>query len=453
VEREAWRVHTGTVEKGEAMIKRLTFVACTLFAFAGPTMGQTPYAPPAAPTRAPAPESANNPVPWPAGPTQPESPAVPPATAPQPMNGPGLCAGPGCDGAGHFWLTAEYVAAWFHGDNLPPLVTTSPAGTAQAAAGVLGQPGTSNLFGGDRVNDDVRSGFRLGGGYWFDSARIWGVEAGVMVLESQASLFSLASTGSPIVARPLFNVISRAPDAVLIAFPGNTTGDVAVRAASGNFYEAHIDLTENMCACHGFRLDSMLGYRFYRYDEGLRIHQDINPQGAAFVPGTQISAQDDFNTRNEFHGADFGLRAEFDVGNQLCVGVTTRLAVGKVFREVNINGNTVTTVPGTAPVSATGGIYALSSNIGTFSSSDWVVMPDLGINLGWQASSNLRLTLGYSAFLLNRIARAADQVNFNVNPTLFPGATPIVPPNQPAFNLARNDIWVQTLNVGVELQY
>src|SRR5205823_2338495 len=29
-----------------------------------------------------------------------------------------------------FWFSADYVLAWFEGSGLPPLVTTSPAGTA-----------------------------------------------------------------------------------------------------------------------------------------------------------------------------------------------------------------------------------------------------------------------------------------------------------------------------------
>ena len=47
---------------------------------------------------------------------------------------------------------------WMKGDSTPPLVTTSPNGTASGAAGVLGQPGTSVLYGGNGINTAMRSG-------------------------------------------------------------------------------------------------------------------------------------------------------------------------------------------------------------------------------------------------------------------------------------------------------
>src|SRR5439155_8338502 len=46
-----------------------------------------------------------------------------------------------------FWVTADYLAGWLRADRLPPLVTTSPPGTARVSAGVPGQPGTTLLFG------------------------------------------------------------------------------------------------------------------------------------------------------------------------------------------------------------------------------------------------------------------------------------------------------------------
>src|SRR5882757_945505 len=49
--------------------------------------------------------------------------------------------------AGQFWAEMEYLAWSVKGDRLPPLVTTSPAGTPQAQAGILGPPSTTVLFG------------------------------------------------------------------------------------------------------------------------------------------------------------------------------------------------------------------------------------------------------------------------------------------------------------------
>jgi hypothetical protein len=54
---------------------------------------------------------------------------------------------------------------------------------------------------------------------------------------------------------------------------------------------------------------------------------------------------------------------------------------------------------------------------------------------------------------LDRIAHAADQIDQTINPNLFPGSTTTGGPNRPTFINNRADIWVQTLNLGVELTY
>src|SRR5262245_52245287 len=65
------------------------------------------------------------------------------------------------DGAGRVWADAELLLWWQRGASLPPLATTSPPGTPLDQAGVLGAPGTSVLFGGTRVNGDLRIGGRF----------------------------------------------------------------------------------------------------------------------------------------------------------------------------------------------------------------------------------------------------------------------------------------------------
>src|SRR5262249_61710566 len=63
------------------------------------------------------------------------------------------------------WVSVDFLLGWVRGDPLPILVTTSPAGTARAAAGVLQQPGTTILYGGGPGNGDTRTRLRFGAGY------------------------------------------------------------------------------------------------------------------------------------------------------------------------------------------------------------------------------------------------------------------------------------------------
>jgi hypothetical protein len=351
-----------------------------------------------------------------------------------------------------FWADADYLLGWMEDAHLPPLVTTSPAGTARASAGVVGAPHTGLLFAGS-VNDDLRSGIRFAAGYWFDPEQTFGVRGDVRFLESQATLFSAISNGSVILARPFTNTLTNTPQSVLIAFPGSSAGEVDSRAYSGALYQTHLDLTAKLCDPCWARLDTIFGYGFFRYDEGLGVRQTIAPTSGNFAAGTHILTVDDFNTRNEFHGADFGLRARFTWEN-LTLDCLAQGTVGAIYQQVDIAGGQRTAVPGSAPVTNVGGVLALATNSGLHHHQDWAVLPEFGATLSWQYSSNVCVRLGYSLFGLDRVARAGDQVDTFVNPNLFPGQGQVPSTTgRPAFILNRTEVWVQTLNLGIEYTF
>ena len=102
---------------------------------------------------------------------------APPAAAaptPTPVDQPrvaatGDCAGGDCAAdACRLWGSAEYLLGWTRGQLLPPLVTTSPAGTPVGTVGVLGQPTTTILYGNTHVNTEGRDGGRFELGYWLN---------------------------------------------------------------------------------------------------------------------------------------------------------------------------------------------------------------------------------------------------------------------------------------------
>jgi putative beta barrel porin BBP7 len=349
-----------------------------------------------------------------------------------------------------WWLSADYQITWMRGTNLPALATTSDAGTARIEAGVLGATGSSTLFGGF-VNGNARSGFRVETGWWFNPEQTLGLEAGFMMTESKATLFFNNSTDGTILGRPFIDISNAAHASVLVAFPGSSNGSIDVRAGSGNFYEAHVFVTEKAYDIDWYRLYSLMGYRFYRYDESLRIQQIINTTDPKFVAGTQVVSNDTFSTHNEFHGLDLGFRSQF-FWNNVTFDVLTKLAVGRVSRVVNVAGDQTTTVPGAAPVVQPGGVLALPSNIGTLTSADWKVMPEAGVTAAWQVRSNLSVRLGYSFILLNGINRAADQIDPVINPNFFPGHSQ-AGPQRPAIRNVRADSWIQTINLGMLWTY
>ena len=104
----------------------------------------------------------------------------------------------------------EVIAVWSFppppsGNHLTPLVTTSPAGTAQPIAGVVGAgPNTQVLFGDRNYDGEMRSGFRTNAVYWLDECQKCGLWGDFFFLgRAQSSFAGGASSdaGAPVIAR------------------------------------------------------------------------------------------------------------------------------------------------------------------------------------------------------------------------------------------------------------
>jgi hypothetical protein len=360
----------------------------------------------------------------------------------------------------NFWLSADFVLAKINGPNNPnTFLTTAFPATPREQAGILGAPTTSVLYGASPTNangfnENVRPGFRIGAGAFLTPESRLGAEAGFMMLSSQASGLQAFSDGNTILARPFTNANTGAAEAALIGFPGVSSGDVEFRAASGNFYTFHAGVFESFFEDHWLRLESILGYRFYYYDEAFRAQQTVNSLDPNFIPGTQIFTRDDVSASNEFHGAEIGVRAHVWLADSLTLGLLAKVAGGNLRRQVDIGGAQTVRVPGQAPTFEPAGFLALASNSGRHVSNEFMAMPEFGATLTFQATPNLRLRVGYNGLLLCRAASAATQIDTVIDPALLPPATrPAVGGDRPRFQMQRENIWVQSVQLGAELNW
>jgi hypothetical protein len=362
--------------------------------------------------------------------------------------------GPGCGmndcGVG-WWGRAEYIHYWVRGFEVPALISTSPAGTAQAAAGVL--PAAQVLLGNETFHDEIsNSGARLTLGYWFDNCENCGLEGNVWGLEESDEFFNLTSTGTPIIARPFFNVLTNAQDAGLIAFPNIITGTVTV-GSSSELFGSELNFRHAIVNDGCRRVDWMAGYRFFRLNEDLNIVEQttaIDPQGQAAV-GTAIDILDSFDTRNEFHGGQFGVMLERQ-RQRWGVSVLAKLALGQMQQTLSVNGSTSVTVPGGTTTTAQGGVLALGTNIREETRNDFAVMPELGFNLHCQLSDLWRANFGYTFMYVSNVIRPGDQIDTNLDPNQFPPSTAVNPRfPQPLFE--NDDLWIQGLTAGLECRF
>ena len=351
----------------------------------------------------------------------------------------------GC--CGPFWFRGDYLLWWSKGYHVPPLVTTS---TDPADGGILGEPTTSILFGDEEIDFGSQSGGRFWIGCWFDPCRVRGVEFGYFFLGEGSTSFHAASDedGEPLLSRPFFDTELHEQNAEPISYPDMWAGEVDVSATSQLYgLEAlYRRCLRDSCAS---RLDFLVGYRYLHLEEGLRITDDLEVigPGTPYAVGTTVEQLDRFDTTNTFHGAELGI-----VGRTcLCrwsLELLMKLALGGTRSEAFIDGQTTVTYQGSS-TTYDGGILALDSNRGAYSTNQFAVVPELGITLGYDLSSRLRATFGYTFLYWSQVARPGDQIDLDVNPLLLPPAQ-AGGAQRPEFRWVTDDFWAQGMNFGLE---
>jgi hypothetical protein len=314
-------------------------------------------------------------------------------------------------------------------------------------AGVLGQPGTSVLFGDSTVNSDAHSGGRITLDYWFAPCHCVGIEASYLGIGRETTSFSATSLDTPIIARPYFDTQAGAQAAMLVAHPDFLNGSINVEATT-ELQAVEVLLRRNLFRQSGDRIDFLLGWRFARLDESLEVNQFsewTQPQGLT-PAGTTKSLFDRFDTENQFNGVELGLVYQEHVG-RWSLEMLMKLGLGNTHSRVSINGMTTTTVPDVGTTAFTGGLLAQQTNIGQYGQNQFTVIPELGVTLGCDLTCRLRATVGYTFLYWNRVARPANQIDTSVSQ--LPPEDP-TGAKRPAFAFSTSDFWAQGMNFGLE---
>ena len=342
------------------------------------------------------------------------------------------------------FFRGEALLWWTRGGETPPLLTTSPASTAQAQAGVLGQPGTTILFGDQQLNVDLHAGGRMTFGFWLDGCEQSGLEFSYSILGQNTQTYANASSGNPILARPFFDVSSGSQNSQLIAYP-NTFSGTFNATSTENFQGAEALWRRAIVRDCAGRIDLLAGYRFQSLTDGLIISD------AATTLGTTATATDLFHTRNEFNGGELGFETQWH-RNRWSFDALLKFGIGQTHTHVLINGWTNFNFANGTSSTNSGGLLALPSNMGTHDSQQFSTLPEVGFTLGYDLTPRLKATVGYTLLYWSDVARPGDQIDLNVDSRQFP------PPQtgtftKPEFVLHTSDFWAQGVNLGLDYRF
>jgi hypothetical protein len=133
----------------------------------------------------------------------------------------------------HAYAVVEGLKFFPKGANAPALLTSSPAGTAQDQAGVIGGPGTEVLIGGSEFDDKGLYGGRVALGFWTMGAEYVGFEFNYMGFDNGGTSFGTTSTfepdnGGQILALPFVDATTGQENALVLAFPNFQTNGGAI---------------------------------------------------------------------------------------------------------------------------------------------------------------------------------------------------------------------------------
>ncbi|MFO0841970.1 MAG: BBP7 family outer membrane beta-barrel protein [Gemmataceae bacterium] len=346
---------------------------------------------------------------------------------------------------------------WFpKNSSAPPLVTTGPLDVLgpRGRPGTLGLPGTETLIGG-QIGFAPSSGARVLAGAWLDDDAMVGLEGGYLFLARQTAQRVVSEPGTPgsrALAVPFLDAQN--------GFVETTTGVAFPRDVNPFAGGARLDVTTQLQGWEasgvydfgelaGGRWQALVGYRYLGMQESLTF--STNSVNVLPAPPDVFVTTDQFRTTNDFHGGQLGLRAEWDAG-PIFVRTTAKVALGSVHKVTTISGQLLTNdFTNLGPVQAfPGGYFAQGTNIGRHGSDGFAVVPEVGVNVGWQPVDGVRLTAGYTFLYISNVARPGDQIDRAINPSQSPaffsqlGA--LTGPARPAFPGNESDFVVHGLS-------
>jgi hypothetical protein len=345
-----------------------------------------------------------------------------------------------------YWADVQYLLWWTKGAKAPPLVTTSPATTPAGTAGVLGQPGTTVLFGGEHLHDDTQPGARFTLGGWLGANQRVGVELNYLFLDEDVDLFHASGNAVPVLARPFFNASpsKNVQDAFRSAYPGAEAGMLQAGATT-RFQTFEFTLRKLELQTETFSIDSLIGYRYAELQDHIRIDSTSTLLSGAGM-GTTLVQFDDFATRNTFHGGVLGLLINWRPSPIWSTEFVGKAGLGQTRARTNIYGQSVTTAGGVSAQSR-GGLYTQGTNLGVFNQDDFSVLSELGLKLRRELAYGWSATMGYTFLYWTDVARAGEKIDPNINATQIPPGTLVGNP-QPQFPYNKSGYWAQGLLFG-----
>jgi len=369
-------------------------------------------------------------------------------------------------GPNRFYASGEWLLWWTRGFHLPPLVTTASPFDPERTRGALGSGSTQLLFGDNTTSTGPTSGARFTLGYNLDPCGLCAIEGSFFFLTRKNND---ASFSNDVLARPFFNLNEGHEDRELTTSPALLPGDVFKAAGtihvdtSSRFLGAEANVRKLWCCSDNCLVTALVGFRYLHLNESLNINENFVvmkdipnvPPSVPIFAGDQISVFDSFSTHNNFYGGQIGATAEWQLGRWTVMS-TAKIALGATVQSVDIDGGQQILSKNGNVQNFTGGLLAVSSNIGHHTQSRLAFVPELGVKVGYNVRENIRVFVGYDFLFWSSVLRPGDQIDRVLDLNLVPnsgGPFPTASQVRPVVPFQTSSFWAQGVNAGIMIRY
>jgi hypothetical protein len=347
-----------------------------------------------------------------------------------------------------WYVSAELLIAFMKAYRTPALATTGPAGSGANMA----VPGVNVVIGNDEFADNPRYGGRLTLGYWLNPC--WAVEGSIFYLRSADNTLAVNSgqvTGD--LARPFFDVNNGIESSEIVGRPGVVDGSINIVSRS-EMFGGELNVRKKWWSDCANRLDLIGGLRYLYLRDELDINESaLGLAGAGPMAGVGFNVRDTFTTTNQFYGVQLGAIFTHMEG-PWSFELRGKVAVGFTRQEANITGSS-TPFSGGVVADQPGGLLALSSNMGAASRNVFDVVPEIGLNVGYDITPRLRVFAGYSILYWGNVLRPGEQIDRQLDVNLIPNfpAAPAATSYHPIKSDDEQSVWLQTFSFGISFRW
>ena len=364
---------------------------------------------------------------------------------------------PVCGSLPRSWIDIDYI--FWKVEDAPepvPLIVNLPD---PIPTDVLNLPNTNIVLGGKDVDLGWRSGGRFDVGYRFGSSRVFGLEANYFFLplaSKKKTVQSADNLASPYFYVPYFDAQTNIEDSATIAQSGNYGGPLSLKITN-KVQGAELNGLGSVFCRESGNVDVLGGFRYLNFKENLLFSTSTPYLPGSGTPVDTFQTKDQFDTKNNFYGAQLGVKAEY-IKNWFFLNATGKLALGAVCGQVHIKGIFHTNDFNGGATTYEGAYFALPTNNGFYRKNRFSVIPEVNANFGFKLSSLVRLQLGYMFMYITNVFRPGKQIDREINPSQsgpiqVQPSPPLVGVAKPQALMKTTNLWIQGANAGLEFRF